>query len=252
LQSKVLGLSQANNDMNNLLAGTGIATVFVDHQLRIMRFTPAVGAILNVILSDVGRPVAHIVTNLARYDRMVADIREVLDSLVPKEVEVQTTEGKFFTMRIQPYRTLENAIEGAVVSFVDITAMVRAREDLRKANELLRLAVVVRDAHDAVTVQDLEGGILAWNPAATRIYGWSEAEALRMNAAVRIPEVLREAERAKADAIARGEILPAYTSERLTKDGRTIAVEISVTALVNEAGRIYGLATTEHLKSGAA
>ena len=252
LQSKVLGLSQANNDMNNLLAGTGIATVFVDHQLRIMRFTPAVGAILNVILSDVGRPVAHIVTNLVGYDRMVADIRAVLDSLVPKEVEVQTTDGRFFTMRIQPYRTLENAIEGAVVSFVDITVMVRAREDLRKANELLRLAVVVRDAHDAVTVQDLEGGILAWNPAATRIYGWSEAEALRMNAAVRIPEVLREAERAKADAIARGEILPAYTSERLTKDGRTIAVEISVTALVNEAGRIYGLATTEHLKSGAA
>jgi two-component system CheB/CheR fusion protein len=252
LQSKVLGLSQANNDMNNLLAGTGIATVFVDHQLRIMRFTPAVGAILNVILSDVGRPVAHIVTNIAGYDRMVADIREVLDSLIPKEVEVQTTEGKFFTMRIQPYRTLENAIEGAVVSFVDITAMVRAREDLRKANELLRLAVVVRDAHDAVTVQDLEGGILAWNPAATRIYGWNEAEALRMNAADRIPEVLREAERAKAQAIASGEILPAYTSERLTKDGRTIAVEISVTALVNEAGRIYGLATTEHLKSEVA
>jgi len=252
LQSKVLGLSQANNDMNNLLAGTGIATLFVDHQLRILRFTPAVGAILNVILSDVGRPVAHIVTNLAGYDRLVADIREVLDSLVPKDVEVQTTEGKFFTMRIRPYRTLENAIEGAVISFIDITAMVRAREDLRKANELLRLAVVVRDAHDAVTVQDLQGGILAWNPAAARIYGWNEAEALRMNIRDRIPQPQREAELAKAEAIAQGKILPAYTSERLTKDGRIIAVEVSVTALVNEAGRIYGIATTEHEKQGAA
>lgn len=252
LQSKVLGLSQANNDMNNLLAGTGIATVFVDHQLRIMRFTPAAGAILNVIPSDLGRPVAHIVTNLVGYDRMVADIHEVLDSLVPKEVEVRIAEGRFFTMRIQPYRTLENVIEGAVISFIDITAMVNAREDLRKANELLRLAVVVRDARDAVTVQDLEGGILAWNPAATRIYGWDEAEALRMNVADRIPEPLREPERSKAEAIARGEILPAYTSQRLTKDGRTVAVEISVTALLNEAGRVYGIATTEHAKLEAA
>jgi two-component system CheB/CheR fusion protein len=252
LQSKVLGLSQANNDMNNLLAGTGIATVFVDHQLRIMRFTPAVGAILNVILSDVGRPVAHIVTNLVGYDRMVADIREVLESLVPKEVEVRIAEGRFFTMRIQPYRTLENVIEGAVISFIDITTMINAREDLRKANELLRLAVVVRDAHDAVTVQDLEGCILAWNPAATRIYGWTEGEALAMNVADRIPEALREPERAKAEAIARGEVLPAYASQRLTKDGRTVTVEISVTALVNETGRIYGIATTEHVKQGAA
>ena len=252
LQSKVLGLSQANNDMNNLLAGTGIATVFVDHQLNIMRFTPAVGAILNVIVGDLGRPVAHIVTNLVGYDRMVADIHEVLDSLVPKEVEVRIAEGRFFTMRIQPYRTLENVIEGAVISFIDITAMVNAREDLRKANELLRLAVVVRDARDAVTVQDLAGAILAWNPAAARIYGWNEAEALRMNVAGRIPEALRESERTKAETIARGEILPAYTSQRLTKDGRTVAVEISVTALVNEAGRIYGIATTEHAQPEAA
>jgi two-component system CheB/CheR fusion protein len=139
-----------------------------------------------------------------------------------------------------------------VISFIDITAMVNAREDLHKANELLRLAVVVRDAHDAVTVQDLEGGILAWNPAATRIYGWTEAEALAMNVAGRIPEVLREPERAKAEAIARGEVLPAYASQRLTKDGRTVTVEVSVTALVNEAGRIYGIATTEHVKQGAA
>jgi two-component system CheB/CheR fusion protein len=73
-----------------------------------------------------------------------------------------------------------------------------------------------------------------------------------MNVADRIPEVLREPELAKAEAIARGEVLPAYASQRLTKDGRTVTVEISVTALVNEAGRIYGIATTEHVKQGAA
>lgn len=249
LQNKVLSLSHANNDMNNLLAGTGVGTVFVDLQLRIMRFTPAVAAILNLIPSDIGRPVAHIATNLVGYDRLVADIQEVLDTLAAKEVEVQTGEHKFYSMRLQPYRTLENVIEGAVVSFIEITAMVRAREDLRKANELFRLAVVVRDAHDALTVQDLDGRILAWNPAATRMYGWTEAEALQMNVRERIPQGLREEELSKANRIARGENVPVYASERLCKEGKGLSVDISATALIDEAGRVYAIATTERTKA---
>jgi two-component system CheB/CheR fusion protein len=76
--------------MNNLLAGTGVGTIFVDHQLRIQRFTPTVTQLIKLILTDVGRPVGHIVSNLMGYDRLVADVRAVLHSLVPKEVEVQT------------------------------------------------------------------------------------------------------------------------------------------------------------------
>ena len=94
LQNKVADLSRANNDMNNLLAGTGIGTVFVDHQLRIQRFTPAVTQVINLIPTDVGRPLGHIVSNLVGYDRLVEDVRTVLDTLVPKEVEVQTQDGR--------------------------------------------------------------------------------------------------------------------------------------------------------------
>ena len=94
LQNKVADLSRSNNDMNNLLAGTGIGTIFVDHQLRIQRFTPAVTQVINLILTDVGRPVGDIVSNLVGYDRLVADVRAVLDSLVPKEVEVQIAYGR--------------------------------------------------------------------------------------------------------------------------------------------------------------
>ena len=119
LQSKVSDLSRANNDMSNLLASTGIGTVFVDHHLRIMRFTPTTTRIINLILSDVGRPVGHTVTNLIGYDRLVEDTRAVLDTLVPKELEVRTTEGKWYLMRIQPYRTMDNVIEGAVITFVE-------------------------------------------------------------------------------------------------------------------------------------
>ena len=134
LQTKVIDLSRANNDMNNLLAGTGIGTIFVDHSLRILRFTPAATLIINLILSDVGRPVGHIVSNLVNYDSLVADIQAVLKSLTPKEVDVQTVELKWYTMRMLPYRTLDNIIEGAVITFVDITEMVSIREALRKAN----------------------------------------------------------------------------------------------------------------------
>ena len=245
LQTKVVDLSRANNDMNNLLAGTGIATVFVDHNLRILRFTPAATHIINLILSDVGRPVGHIVSNLVGYDRLLADTQAVLATLVPKEVDVQTQAGVWYKMRIQPYRTLNNVIEGAVIAFVDITEMVRAREALQKANEMLRLAVVVRDAHDAITVQDLDGRILAWNPGAVRIYGWSEAEALEMNVRDRIPEGLRKEALAKVHQLSRAEILEPYLTQRITKDAAVVEVSMTSTALVDEAGQMYAIATTE-------
>lgn len=137
LQTKVTDLSRANNDMNNLLAGTGIGTVFVDHRLRILRFTPAASKIINLIVSDIGRPVAHLVSNLVGYNRLVADVQEVLATLVTREVDVLTQEGRNYTMRIQPYRTLDNVIEGAVISFVDITAIMRTRDALARTAELL-------------------------------------------------------------------------------------------------------------------
>ena len=141
LQSKVSDLSRANNDMNNLLAGTGIGTIFVDHALNILRFTPAVTRIINLIPSDVGRPVGHIMSNLLGYDSLVPDTQDVLKTLQPKEADVQTREGKFYSLQILPYRTLDNVIEGAVITFVDITDMVLTREALRKANELLHPVV---------------------------------------------------------------------------------------------------------------
>ena len=141
LQTKVAELSQANNDMNNLLAGTGIATVFVDHGLKILRFTPSATRIINLILSDVGRPVGHVVTNLVGYDRMVEDIESVLNSLIPKELEVQTQAGAWFIMRIQPYRTLDNVIEGVVLTFVDITKTKTLEEELRLNQESIRNAL---------------------------------------------------------------------------------------------------------------
>lgn len=142
LQNKVADLTRANNDMNNLLAGTGIGTVFVDYQLRILRFTPAVTRIINLIQSDIGRPVGHIVSNLVAYDTLLTDTQTVLDTLVPKEVEVHSQAGKWYTMRILPYRTLENVIEGAVITFTDITEYKQIKTALSEAHTHLAEAVV--------------------------------------------------------------------------------------------------------------
>jgi two-component system CheB/CheR fusion protein len=247
LQTKVADLSRINNDMNNLLAGTGIGTVFVDRHLRILRFTPTVTQIINLILSDIGRPVGHIVSNLVGYDRLAADVQAVLDTLVPKELDVQTLAGAWYTLRIVPYRTIDHVIEGAVITFVDITKTMQAQEALRKANALFRLAVVVRDAHDAITVQDLEGRIIAWNPGAVRMYGWSEAEALVMNVRDQVPEGLLEGTLTKLHELRRAHMLEPYHTQRLTRDGAVVEVSVTATSLVNEAGQVYAIASTERL-----
>ncbi len=252
LNTKVLDLSRANNDMNNLLAGTGIATVFVDHRLRILRFTPSASQIINLIPSDVGRAVGHIVSNLVGYDRLVGDVQAVLDTLAPKEASVRTTAGRWYTMSIRPYRTLDNVIEGAVITFVDITEMRRIEDTLAKGQPSLRLAVVVRDAFDAITVHDLEGRIIAWNPAAERIYGWSEAEALLLNIRDRIPPPLRDDAKVMLREFGREKFPEPYHTQRLTRSGAVLDVSVTATALLDAAGQIYAMATTERVRDAPA
>lgn len=245
LQNKVADLSRSNNDMSNLLAGTGIGTIFVDHQLRIQRFTPAAAQVINLILSDVGRPVGHIVSNLVAYDRLVADVREVLDSLVPKELEAQTHAGAWYLLRIRPYRTLENVIEGAVITFTEITEHKKVQAALRESEDVRRLAVVVRDARDAIVVHDLEGQILSWNPGAERLYGWTEAEALAMNIRDLIPEGRSEEALAVLRQLSRAEVIEAYRMQRIAKNRQIVDVWLTATALVNDSGSVYAVATTE-------
>ncbi|HWR28424.1 MAG TPA: chemotaxis protein CheB, partial [Negativicutes bacterium] len=171
LQTKLSDLALVNNDMNNLLAGTGVGTIFVDHQLRIRRFTPAVTQVINLIQSDVGRPVAHIASNLTGYDSLVEDLQVVLDSLAPREVEVRTKAGEWFLLRIRPYRTLENVIEGGVISFFDITEMKQIESALRETEAKCR--VLFETMPQGVVFLNQEGQIINANSAAERILGLS-------------------------------------------------------------------------------
>ena len=245
LQQKVFDLSQSMDDMNNLLAGTDIGTIFLDSELLIKRFTPAVTKVFNLIASDVGRPITHISSTMVGYDSLVQDIQTVLNTLIPKEIEIQTQSGVWYITRIRPYRTMNNVIEGAVITFFDITEIKKARKAINESEIIHHLAVVAKDSSDAVIARDLDGRIITWNPAAERIYGWNEAEALTMNTRELIPENKLEEESRVLKHLVNSDLIEPYRTQRFSKSGGIIDVNITANALIKDDGSIYGISSTE-------
>jgi len=137
LQSKVEELSRANNDMKNLLNSTDIATLFLDGQLLVRRFTTPTANIIKLIPSDAGRPITDIAREI-EYPQLADDAREVLRTLVFKERLVTGTHNRWFSVRILPYRTVENVIDGVVITFTDASANQRMEAKLRKQADELR------------------------------------------------------------------------------------------------------------------
>jgi two-component system CheB/CheR fusion protein len=234
LQAKVSELSRLNNDMNNMLAGTGIGTVFVDHHLRILRFTPAATEIINLILNDVGRPVAHIVSNLVGYDSLAEDVQAVLNTLVHKETDVRTKAGKWYRMHIQPYRTTDNVIEGAVITFTDITEMRRARDELAVSE--LRFRRLFEAAQEGILILDAETGIItSVNPFLINLLGYSEKQLL--SKAIWDIGFLKDivANKEKFSELKRNEYIRYEGLPLETSDGRQIEVEfISCVYMANQ------------------
>jgi two-component system CheB/CheR fusion protein len=243
LQNKVDELSRANNDINNLLASTQIGTIFLDTNLIIKRFTPAATDIFNLIQTDLERPISDI-TSKIRYKQLKKDSQEVLDTLMVKETEVQDTNNNWFAIRMSPYRTIENIIDGVVITFVNITKIKRAEKALRDSETNRRLAAVVRDSNDAITVQDFEGNITAWNKGAVNMYGYSEGEAMKMN----ILDIVPEDKRKEASAFIKKlqkEDVESFETQRITKDGKQLNVWLTVTRLFDDDGKPTAIATTE-------
>jgi two-component system CheB/CheR fusion protein len=135
LQSKIEQLTDIQNDMKNLLDSTSIGTIFLDENLSIKRFTKEAARVFRLVATDAGRPLADIRSSIITGD-IVADAQEVLDTMVPREKEVQTTENLWYLARLTPYRTLENVIEGVVITFTDITSLKSMEVEARHAREL--------------------------------------------------------------------------------------------------------------------
>ena len=131
LQSKVDDLAWVRNDMANLLNSTEIATIFLDNALKLRRFTPFATQLFRLIPGDIGRPLSDIVGDLD-YPQLPEEAREVLRTLVFRESAVATRDQRWFRVRIMPYRTLDNVIDGVVVTFIDITSIKDLEAELRR------------------------------------------------------------------------------------------------------------------------
>ncbi|WP_069658280.1 CheR family methyltransferase [Arcticibacter eurypsychrophilus] len=159
-QSKAEELTQLNNDMKNLLDSTEIGTIFLDNNLDVLRFTPQVRKLFNLIPSDVGRSITHIVSNFET--PLEEEIREVIENLLTKEIEVKTKNNEWYNVRIMPYRTLENFISGAVLTFSRITQYKYMEFKLNAlkrysagiVNVLIEPAVQLDKNHHVITVNN--------------------------------------------------------------------------------------------------
>ncbi|OGU80079.1 MAG: hypothetical protein A2W11_11385 [Ignavibacteria bacterium RBG_16_35_7] len=139
LQNKNDELSVINNDMKNLMESIDIPTIFLDNNLFIKRFTFHATKVVNLISSDIGRPIIHIATNL-KYEKFIMDAKEVLSTHVYKEIELQTNDGLWYQMRIIPYLTTNNVIDGVVITFSDINKLKTSYEEINKLNQDILLA----------------------------------------------------------------------------------------------------------------
>jgi len=245
LEQKLVDLAHVNNDLNNLMRSTDIGTIFVDQELYIRRFTPAMTRIMRLIDTDAGRPVGDIASNLMDYDEFQDDIQAVLDTLEVRELELQAISGAWYLMRIRPYQTTENVIDGAVITFSDVTELKLTQRTLEDVRASDRLKVVLDDSRDAITVQDLKGRILAWNHGATRVYGWTEAEALAMNVSELIASDDKQSELERVLALSQSSKLEPYRTWRKSKENGPREVMMTATALLDKDGETYAIATTE-------
>lgn len=174
LQGRNDELSRVNSDLLNLLASVQIAIVIVASDLRIRRFTPMAERVLNLIPSDIGRPIGHIKPNIDCAD-LEDLILDVIENVHPREREVRDRQGRFLSLHVRPYKNLENRIDGAVLALFDIDTMRRHSSEARLAHDFA--TAVVATVHEPVVILDADLRVTMVNEAFERRFGVSAAEA---------------------------------------------------------------------------
>ena len=171
LQNRNVELTAANNDLINLLGNVTVPVVIVDQDLRIRRFTPPAQRLLNLLPSDVGLRLTEIRPNLTLQD-LGKVARETIENVTPWEQEVQESDnGPWFQMRVRPYKTWDNKIDGAVISFQDIDAMKRSLEQARQYADAL-----IENAREPIIMLDSSQQVIGANPAFYKEFGVSQEE----------------------------------------------------------------------------
>lgn len=237
MSSKNEMLTRLNSDLKNLLDSTQIATLFLDNKLRVTYFTPAMTELFHLRDSDRGRPITDLVTRI-HYNDLRRDVAKVLRTLTVIEHEVSIVEDEtIFLMRMRPYRTVDDVIDGVVITFLDITA--RKRHEQTSA----RLAAIVESSQDAIISHSFDGTITSWNAGAEAIFGYTAAEAIGQPFSVLIPADHSDDVPQILDKLRHGERVEHFEIDRVRKDGKQIDVSLTFSPVRDAGGKIVAAST---------
>jgi two-component system, chemotaxis family, CheB/CheR fusion protein len=236
-QRKIGELSEVNRDIGHLLESIDVATVYLDADLRIRKYTPLAGALFALEEHDVGRYLSSFNHPLV-YPTFMEDVQRVRDGQGRVEREVQNREGKWYLVRLLPYRVAE-AIEGVVITLTDATALAAAKARTRQ------LSAIVDSSADAIISHDLKGVITSWNSAAERLYGYSADEIIGRNISDLVPESERSGLEAMFFEVSRGGSVVNLPAVRRAKSGELLDIAKTVSPVRDAAGDIVGIATID-------
>jgi len=190
-QEKVIELSESNNDLDTLIKSTDIAILFLDSNLQIRKYTPAVKKILQLMPQDIGRHITHFRSNL-ELDNFIGHVERVHKDLIPFESTVKDSSGLEYIIRISPFKTDKNEIKGVVISFVDVSSIAKANRKLVQSNVLIDKAklkfqeqtdlfgLIANNISEMVSLHDLDGSYQYVSPSCYHLTGYSDAELIDM------------------------------------------------------------------------
>jgi two-component system, chemotaxis family, CheB/CheR fusion protein len=244
-QQKIAELKELNTDMQHLLEGTDVGTLFLDRELRIRRFTPRIASVFHIVEHDVGRQIGDFSNNIER-DCLMQDIERARRDGTTLEVEVRDSAGTPYFLRILPYRIGagrdddgarrgRDSYDGVVLTLTDISALDRAR------SKLAQMSAIVESCDDAIVGKALDGTITAWNFGAERLYGYSADEALGKNVRMLMQASLGVEFDHYLERIRRGEKVEHVHSVRVRKDGTPIEVSLTISPIWDHAGHLVGV-----------
>ena len=232
-QHKIGELAELNQDMNHLLENTDVATVFLDRELRVRRFTSRVKNVFDLVEHDIGRPIRSFLPKFAVTD-LEARLQRVLENDEPQECETTADDGTSYLMRMLPYRAMD-CVDGVVLMLVDVSSLEVLRDRLRW------MSAIVESTDDAIIGQDLNGLITTWNAGAQRLYGYAPHEAIGKHVSILIPEERRHEIEEYHASIAAGERLHTRDTIRVCQDGTQLHVSLTVSPVYDSHNRLIGI-----------
>ena len=239
LQAKVDDYSRVNNDMKNLLNSTEIATLFLDKDLNIRRFTHQATKIFKLIKSDIGRPFTDQASDLS-YPELAEDAREVLRTLVFIQKEVPAIDGRWFLVRIMPYRTFDDRIDGLVITFIDISGHKRTEQKLlesEKANRILLSATA-----EVKVILASDGSVMDLGPEAESLFGKTREECLNKDfAGLFVPDKYRKKVEKDIKALLSSGLSGKIKINILAARGEMKVVEFFVNLSLNKLNKAEGM-----------